>query len=230
MNCYHVTQGKPEQFTPEEERAFDAADNMFRGAVISALGNKYVDSYITCTSAKKLWDALDEKFSVLDAGSELYIMEQLFDYKMVENRPVVEHAHEIHALAKELEQFPCVLSDKFVAGGIVTKLPPSWTDFATTLKHKRQEFSVAELIGTLDIEERARVKNTRGKGIETSSVNMVQKKNSNASRNNKKKNKQQNATKPKQIATFKKKNKEASYFVCGSTDHWASACPDRKFK
>jgi hypothetical protein len=59
-------------------------------------------------------------------------MEQLFDYKMVENRPVVEQAHEIQA-AKEFEQFTCVLSDKFVAGGIIAKLPPSWTDFATTL-------------------------------------------------------------------------------------------------
>jgi hypothetical protein len=89
---------------------------------------------------------------------------------------------------------------------------------------------VAELIGTLDVEERARGKDTREKGIETSSANMVQKKNSNASRNNKKKNKQQNATKPKQIATFKKKNKEAGCFVCRSTDRWASACLDRKFK
>jgi hypothetical protein len=30
-------------------------------------------------------------------------MEQLFDYNMVENRHIVEQAHEIHALAKELE-------------------------------------------------------------------------------------------------------------------------------
>jgi hypothetical protein len=52
-------------------------------------------------------------------------MEQLFDYKMVENHPVVEQAHEIQALDKELEQFPCVLPDKFVAGGIMAKLPPS---------------------------------------------------------------------------------------------------------
>jgi predicted RNA-binding protein YlxR (DUF448 family) len=29
---------------------------------------------------------------------------------------------------------------------------------------------------------------------------------------------------------FKKKNKGAGCFVCGSTDHWASACLDRKFK
>jgi hypothetical protein len=91
-----------------------------------------------------------------------------------------------------------------VAGGIIAKLSPSWTNFATTLKHKRQEFSVTELIGSLDVEERAREKDTRGKEVETSSANMVQRKNSNASHNNKRKNKQQNATKPKQAASFKK--------------------------
>jgi hypothetical protein len=146
---------------------------------------------------------------------------------MVENRRVVEQAHEIQALAKELEQFPCVLRDKFMAGGIIAKLPPFWTDFASTLKHKRQELSVAKLIGSLDV-KRARAKDTRGKGVETSSANMVQNKNSRAS--HKKKNKQQNAMKPKQAASFKRKNNGASCFVCGSTDHWASACPDRKFK
>ena len=77
---------------------------------------------------------------------------------------------------------------------------------------------MAELIGSLDDEERVRAKGTCGKGIETSSANMVQK-NSNASHNNKMKNKQQNATKPKQAASFKKKNKGAGCFVCGSTDH-----------
>jgi hypothetical protein len=35
-------------------------------------------------SGKDLWDALEAKFCVSDAGSELYLMEQLFDYKMVE--------------------------------------------------------------------------------------------------------------------------------------------------
>jgi hypothetical protein len=84
-----------------------------------------------------------------------------------------------------------------VDGGFIAKLPPSWMDFATTLKHKRQEFSVAKLIGSLHVEERARAKDTRGKGVETSSTNTIQNKNSNASHNNKRKNKQQNAMKPK---------------------------------
>ena len=95
---------------------------------------------------------------------------------MVENRSIVEQAHEIQALAKEIKHFPCLLPDKFVADGIIIKLPSSWRNFATSLKHKRQEFSVAELIGSLDVEERARVKDNRGKGVESSVANMVQKK------------------------------------------------------
>jgi hypothetical protein len=90
-----------------------------------------------------------------------------------------------------------VLPEKFVTGDIIAKLSPSWRDFSISLKHKRQEFSVAELIGSLDVEERARAKDTLGKGVESSSVNMMQKKNSNASRNQKK-NKQENNLKPKQ--------------------------------
>jgi hypothetical protein len=42
---------------------------------------------------------------------------------------------------------------------------------------------VAEFIGSLDVDERARAKDTRGKGVETSSANMVQKKNSNVKGN-----------------------------------------------
>jgi hypothetical protein len=73
-----------------------------------------------------------------------------------------------------------VLPDKFIAGGIIAKLPPSWRNFATSLKHKRQEFSVIDLIGSLDVEEKARAKDTRPRGAEGgSSANVVQNKTSN---------------------------------------------------
>jgi hypothetical protein len=57
-----------------------------------------------------------------------------------------------------------VLLDKFIVGGIIAKLPPSWRNFATSLKHKRQEFSVIDLIGSVDVEEKARAKDTRPRG------------------------------------------------------------------
>ena len=117
-------------------------------------------------NGKDMWDALEAKFGASDAGSELYVMEQFYDYKMTDERSVVQQAHEIQSLAKELEHFKCVLPDKFVAGGIIAKLPPSWSNFATSLKHKRQEFSVSDLIGSLDVEEKARAKDTRARVAE----------------------------------------------------------------
>jgi len=85
--------------------------------------------------------SLEAQYGVSDAGSELYTMKQFLEYRMVEDRSVVEQAHEIHTLAKDLKncskESPCVLPNKFVAGVIISKLPPSWRDFATSLKHKK---------------------------------------------------------------------------------------------
>jgi len=137
MSCYHAAEGKPANLSPENEAKFMADDILFRGVVISALDIKFQKSYIIIPTCKDLWDALVGKFRVTDADSELYLMEQLYDYKMVENQSVVEQAHEFQSLAKELELFPCPLPDKFMADSIIAKLPPSWKDFATSVKHKR---------------------------------------------------------------------------------------------
>jgi hypothetical protein len=133
-------------------------------------------------------------------------------------------------LVVEFKHFPCVLPDKFVAGGIIAKLPPSWKDFATSLKHKRQWFSVVDLIGTLDVEERARAKDTHGKGVESSSANVVQEKNSNFNASHKKK--KEKKERPKKTTNSKKKKGKESQgcFVCGGMEHWVSQCPYRKFK
>jgi hypothetical protein len=52
---------------------------------------------------------------------------------MTNERSIVEHAHKIHSIAKELEQSS---SDKLIAEGIIAKLSPSSRNFATSAKHK----------------------------------------------------------------------------------------------
>ena len=101
----HVKEGKPEQFTPEEGSASYDSDNLFWGCVISVLAENLVDSYIRLPTGKNLWDALEAQYGVSDASSELYVMEQFLDYRMVEEYSVVEHAHEIHTLAKDLKNY-----------------------------------------------------------------------------------------------------------------------------
>ncbi|XP_021321217.1 uncharacterized protein LOC110437193 [Sorghum bicolor] len=237
MRCEHAIRGRRTEppLSPEEESKFCEADNLLKLSLISVIDEGMVPLYMDMPTGKDMWDALQAKFGVRDAGSELYLMEQFYDYKMVDDRSVVEQAHEIQMLAKELENNKCVLPHKFVADGIIAKLPPTWRDFATSLKHRRQEFSVTDLVASLSVEENARAKDTRGKKVQTeggTSANLVQRRDPQSFRNRKNKNKNPNV-RPQPQAFKKKANKEKKggcCFVCGSTDHWAKECPDRKDK
>uniref|UniRef100_A0ACD5X409 Uncharacterized protein n=1 Tax=Avena sativa TaxID=4498 RepID=A0ACD5X409_AVESA len=236
MSCYNAIYGASEgELNPAQEEAFQKLDTTFKAVLISILGDNIVDSYLSFSNGKDMWDALERKFGVSDAGSELYVMEQFYDYKMVDDRSIVEQAHEIQSLARELENFTCVLPDKFVVGGIIAKLPQSWRNFATSLKHKRQEFSVMDLIGTLDVEEKAREKDTRARGTEGgSNANLVQKRNFQPHKFKNKgkfddKGKFDGKNKASRSTSFKKKTdkRKGACHVCGDPNHWAPACPNR---
>jgi hypothetical protein len=77
---------------------------------------------------------------------------------MVDGKSVVTQAHGIQCMVKELELLKIIVPDKFVVGGIIVKLPHSWRDFTTALKHKRVHMSILDLITFLDVEKKARAK------------------------------------------------------------------------
>lgn len=121
----------------KEVQEFIAAMTVFVGCVLSVLSDQLCDVYMHIKNAAELWEALEHMFSASGAGRELYVMEQYHDFRIVDNRSVIEQAHELQLIVRELDQLGCKLPDKFVAGGIITKLPSSWRNYATSLKHKR---------------------------------------------------------------------------------------------
>lgn len=85
MGCYDATKGKPEgDLNLTQLEAFEKIDTLFKGALLSVLDDSIMDSCMSFENGKDMWAALEAKFGASDAGSELYVMEQFYDYKMTE--------------------------------------------------------------------------------------------------------------------------------------------------
>jgi hypothetical protein len=159
MCVFWVSNGKLEdQLTAEHEKAYEEANTLFVGAVIGALAYHLQDVYLHNKTGKELWDAFNNNYSGSDADIKLYIIELYHNYNMVDGKGMVEQTHQLQCMLKELELLKIVVLDEFVVGGIIVKLPPSWRDFVTTLKHKRTHMSLLDLIASLYGEEKARAK------------------------------------------------------------------------
>jgi hypothetical protein len=91
--------------------------------------------------------------------------------------------------------------------------------------------SISDLIASLDVEEKARTKDGRSKGVEgQTSTNMIHQPQAHGKGKGKTK-QNQNNNKSKQTTTFKKKKKnkeDEDCFVCGSPNHWAKKFPNHK--
>ena len=76
MHCYFVAEPRSVgPHTLDEERVFRHVDTMFKATILSVLGDFIVDAYVPLQTNKEMWDALEAKYGVSDAGSELYVME-----------------------------------------------------------------------------------------------------------------------------------------------------------
>ena len=137
-------------------------------------------------------------------------------------------------LVGEIASLGCPLPDRFVAAGIIAKLPATWRDFATTLKHKREDISTEDLVIALDVEKKGKSERCSKHfccGREWCYItNIVEKK-----FYNKNKGKMQNNGKPKKTTNFKKKKVEKddkirANYVCGKGRHLAKNCRHRKNK
>jgi hypothetical protein len=156
MGVFWVSNGKPEdQLTAEHEKAYEKVNTLFVGAVIRAFLDHLQDVYLHNKTGKDMWNILNNDYNGSDAGMKLYIIEQHHDCKMVDGKDMIEQAHEIQCMVKELELLKIVVPEEIVVGSIIVILPPSWRDFTTTLKHKINHMSISYLIVSLNVEEKA---------------------------------------------------------------------------
>nr|GEZ58349.1 zinc finger, CCHC-type [Tanacetum cinerariifolium] len=154
-------------------------DYICRGHILNGMSDSLLDIYQNAESAKALWESLESKYMAEYASAMKFIVSSFMNYKMVDNRPVMEQYHEMLRILGQYTQHNLMMDEAFSEHG---------------LKHKKEELNLVQLGSHLRIEEGLRNQeldnNPKGRNqIGSSSVNMVESDRAKNSNNNKNKRK-----------------------------------------
>lgn len=206
---------------------------------LSALSDHLYDVYHATTStAKELWQALEDEYGIVDAGIDRFTVSNFNGYKMVENKSVGEQIHEYQELLRGVEKKGTKCSEDFKVSCLIDKLPPSWDEFARTLRHKQGELALVQVINSLRVEEKHR--SSQKKETEKPPIVNLVENNNNKNKDNKakfntrnnKKNfqprrrnfKDRQTNQNRNFEKTKNQERERICFVCGRTNHVAKDC------
>jgi hypothetical protein len=217
-----ISSPKPLPVVSEDAvRRWDEANTSAIGRLLVVLSDTLFDPYRSYTVAAELWKELEDKYSATDYGNESFLVEKYMTFQMVESRSIVEQAHEVQLIVKDLGQYNTDLPEKFQVNVLLAKLPASWRDFGTALRRRREVITITEFVSQLNVEEQSR-KSAAGSSVQADvNVAEVKKKPQGMPKKN-------NNFIPKKTTQFKMNLQDIECYVCGKTGHTARFCRDRK--
>nr|GLL29583.1 uncharacterized protein LOC109152108 [Ipomoea trifida] len=122
------------------------------------------DIYQYEESSKDLWDVLEAKYISEDASSKKFLVSEFNEFKMVDNRSVMEQFHEIVRILGQIRQHNMNMDDSIAIASIIDKLPPSWKKVHRALMQRKEELTMEQLGAHLYVEEGIRQKESKNKG------------------------------------------------------------------
>ncbi|XP_027067531.1 uncharacterized protein [Coffea arabica] len=114
---------------------------------------KHGNMPISSKEAKAIWEALVTKFTVEDATKQKFIIGKYNQWQMTDDKEMKIQITEYQMLLEDLKNEDINLPEKFAAGMLIEKLPESWADYKNNLKHKEKNYTMAELVKHILIED-----------------------------------------------------------------------------
>ena len=119
---------KPEE-DPKNIAKWEKTNKLCVHTIKCGLSNKLFDNYCHFTCAKDLWDELNGRYGFEDKGAKKYAMAKFMSFQMVEKKSVSNQIEDFQKLVSDLATEGDVLPERFMAHGLVFKLPDSWKEY-----------------------------------------------------------------------------------------------------
>src|SRR5436189_4669319 len=108
--------------------------------ILSALSDNLYDIYFEYKSAKELWTALTDEYSLDDAGIERFTSSSFNKFMITDTKPINEQLHEFQDFIRHLQSKGNQFSEDYKVSCLIDKLPPSWLFVASDLRQKVNNF------------------------------------------------------------------------------------------
>ena len=72
-------------------------------------------------SLKEIWNALEVKYKTKKIGTNKFIIQKYFDYKMLDNISVLDQVHKLQILVNKLRDLSINIPKSFQVGAIISE-------------------------------------------------------------------------------------------------------------
>ncbi|XP_050888776.1 uncharacterized protein LOC127093931 [Lathyrus oleraceus] len=110
-----------EEETIAEERERQKSDNddyICMSHILNGMSDSLFDIYQSSNSAKELWEKLESRYVQENATSKKFLVSHFNNYKMVDNRYVMEQMYEIGRILNNYKQHAMHMDETIIKGNI----------------------------------------------------------------------------------------------------------------
>ncbi|XP_043725696.1 uncharacterized protein LOC122672259 [Telopea speciosissima] len=120
-------------------------DFMCKGYILNGLSNTLYDVYelkFVDSTLGELWEDLDKKYKIEDAGNEKFLVSKLLDYRMVGDKSIISQTYELQDLMNQIISEGHTLDESFQVSTIISELPLICKDCRKDLKQKKDAMTM----------------------------------------------------------------------------------------
>ena len=93
-------------------------------------------------SPNEILNALETKYKIEKIGTNKFIIQKYFDYKMIDNISVLDQVHELQIMVNKFRNLSINIPESFQVSAIIAKLPPSWNNIKKKLLHMLEDLTL----------------------------------------------------------------------------------------